>query len=108
MLHVQPVPLALLGVSPAGNESLAVTVVPLVEALPLLVTVSVKLPVVPRVNVAALALLVIVSEGAVGSAVETVTDPLADDESPPPATLAVFVNDAAALLAIETFTAIAG
>src|SRR5512132_1944532 len=99
MEHAQPVPRALVGVNPEGSGSLTVTVSPLV-ARPLFVTVKVKLPVPPRTNVGALAVLEMVRSGSV--AVLTVTDPMAGVVSPPPLTLAVFVSDAAAFEA--TFT----
>jgi hypothetical protein len=107
-LHVHPVPLADVGVRPAGNESLTVTVVPSVAAVPPLVTSSVKLAVPLRVRVAALAVLVIVSDGTVGSAVLNDTDPDPALLSPPPTTLALLVSEAAALLATVTLTVTAG
>jgi hypothetical protein len=108
IVQVQPVPVADVGVSPAGVESVTVTVLPSVAAVPPLVTVRVKLPVPPRVNVAALTVLDKVNEGTDASAVLTVTEPEADEPSPPPTTLAVLVNDAAALLATDTATVIDG
>ena len=101
-LHVHPVPLAAVGVSPVGSVSVTVTVVPFVAPSPLLVTVSVNVPVLPRVNVALLAVFAIVRS--TGAAVLTVTDPDADELSPPPATLAVFVSDAPASLATDAVT----
>jgi hypothetical protein len=106
-VHAQPVPLAEVGVSPDGSESLTVTVVPSVAALPPFVTVSVKLPVPPRVSVAALAVFSMVSDGVDGSAVLTVTEPVAAVLSPPPLTLAVLVSDAPALAATEALIVIA-
>ena len=113
-LHVHPVPLAAVGVSPVGSVSVTVTVVPFVAGPPLLVTVSVNVPVLPRVNVALLAVFVIVNDGSseaglsppppLGATVLTVTDPDADELSPPPTTLAVFVSDAPASLATDAVT----
>ena len=104
MLHVHPVPLAAVGVSPVGSVSVTVTVVPSVVVPPLLVTVSVKVPVLPRTNVAALAVLARVRS--TGAAVLTVTEPEADELSPPPTTLAVFVSEALASLATDAVTLI--
>ena len=106
MLHVHPVPLAAVGVSPVGSVSVTVTVVPSVAPSPLLVTVSVKVPVLPRVSVAALAVFAIVSDGVLGATVLTVTEPEADELSPPPTTLAVFVSEALASLATDAVTLI--
>ena len=102
IVQVHPVPLAVLGVNPVGSVSVTVTVVPSVAVPPLLVTVSVNVPVLPRVNVALLAVFAIVRS--TGAAVLTVTDPDADELSPPPATLAVFVSDAPASLATDAVT----
>ena len=104
MLHVHPVPLAAVGVSPVGSVSVTVTVVPSVAVPPPLVTVSVKVPVLPRVRVDALAVLVIVRS--TGATVLTVTEPEADELSPPPTTLAVFVSEALASLATDAVTLI--
>ena len=104
MLHVHPVPLAAVGVSPVGSVSVTVTVVPSVAVPPPLVTVSVKVPVLPRTNVAALAVLARVRS--TGAAVLTVTEPEADELSPPPTTLAVFVSEALASLATDAVTLI--
>ena len=103
-VHVQPVPLALVGVNPVGSESLTVTV-PLV-ALPLFVTDNVKDPVPPRMSIGALAVFVIVKSGP--AAVPIVTEPLAAVESPPPLTEAVFVSDAPAFAATLAWMVIAG
>jgi hypothetical protein len=65
MAHDQPVPLALVGVSPDGTLSVTVTVLPLVAEEPPLVTVKVKVPVPPRVNVPALAVFDRVRSGPV-------------------------------------------
>ena len=104
-VHVQPVPVALAGVNPAGSESLTVTTVPFV-ALPLLVTVKVKLPVPPRKKVGALAVFEIVKSGP--AAVPIVTEPVEAVESPPPTTEALFVSDAPAFAATVTWIVIAG
>ena len=60
-----------------------------------------------RFSVALLAVFVIVSDGALGAAVLTETDPEADELSPPPTTLAVFVSEAPASLATDAVTLIA-
>lgn len=65
MLQLQPVPLAAVGVRPAGNVSVTVTVAPVVGPLPLFLTVNVNVAVPPRVSVAALDVLVMSSDGAV-------------------------------------------
>lgn len=108
MLHVQPVPLAAVGVRPVGRASLTVTVVPSVAASPLLVPVSVKVPVLPRINVDALEVFDKVSDGVPGAAVATVTDPDAEDPSPPPMTEAVLVREAAASAATDAVMLMAG
>lgn len=106
VLHVQPVPLTAVGVNPVGKVSDTVTVVPSVARPPLFVTVSVNVPVPPRMSVDALDVFVITRSG--GAAVLTVTDPDADVVSPPPMTLAVFVSEAAAAFATEEVTLIVG
>ena len=106
-VHAHPVPLAVVGVSPVGSSSVTYTICPFVAVLPLLVTVSVKLPVLPRVSVAALAVFATVSDGSAGADVATVTDPVAAVLSPPPLTLAVFVSDAPASDATVAATVIA-
>ena len=105
-LHVHPVPLAPVGVSPVGSVSVTVTVVPFVAPSPLFVTVSVNVPVLPRVSVPLLAVFTSVNDGAVGATVVTVTAPDADVLSPPPTTLAVFVSEALASLATDAVTLI--
>src|SRR5262245_52403145 len=104
MGQVQPFPVAVVGVNPVGSASATVTV-PLVAAAPLFDTVSVKPPVAPRWNVPALAVFEIVRSDA-GAVVFTVAveELLAGVVSPPPLTVALFVNDAAAFEA--TFTPI--
>jgi hypothetical protein len=104
MLHVQPVPLAAVGVRPVGRASLTVTVVPSVAASPL----SVKVPVLPRISVDALEVFDKVSDGVPGAAVATVTDPDAEDPSPPPMTEAVLVREAAASAATDAVMLMAG
>jgi hypothetical protein len=104
--QVQPVPLAALGVNPVGSESVTVTTVPFVPVPPLLVTVKVKLPVAPRANVDALAVLEMFRSGPV--TVPTVTEPVAGVVSPPPLTVAEFINDAGAFEAMLTDTEMAG
>ena len=106
MGHVQPVPVAVLGVNPAGSVSLTVTVVPLVGEVPLFVAVKVKLPVPARANVEALAVLAIVIAGP--AAILTVTESEAALVSPPPLTLAELVSDAGALEATLTAIEIGG
>ena len=91
MLQVQPVPVAAVGVRPAGSPSVTVTSVPSVATPPLFVAVKMKLPEDPRTRVEALAVLVRVRS--VGSAVLTVTEPVAGVLSPPPLTEAVFVRE---------------
>jgi len=103
-VHAHPVPLAVVGVSPVGSVSVTYTIVPFVAPSPLLVTVSVNVPVPPRVSVPALAVFVIVNDGVGGATVLTVTDPEADELSPPPTTLAVFVSGVPAPLATDTVT----
>jgi hypothetical protein len=103
--HAQPFPEAAAGFSPAGIGSVTVTV-PLVGVSPSLVTVSVKLPVLARRIVAALAVLEIARLGP--DCVFTVTEPVADVVSPPPLTLAEFVTDAATFEPTLTDTEIAG
>jgi hypothetical protein len=106
--QLQPVPLAVAGTRPAGNESVTVAVGPSVAPSPLFVATNEKVTLPPRVTVVALAVLLSVNDGAVATTVETVTDAVASDASPPPPTVAVEVSDAAALAATDTPTVIAG
>ena len=105
ILHVHPVPLAAVGVSPVGTASLTVTVLPFVAVPPLLRTLSVKVPVPPRVKLDAPAVLDISRSGP--PAVFTVTEPLAG-ALPPPLTLAVFVSEPVAFAETLTDTVITG
>src|SRR5262245_29098535 len=103
--HFPPRRSSVLGVNPEGSESLTVTV-PLVGVPPVFVTVKAKLPGLPRTNVGALAVLEIVRTGP--DVVLTVIDPVAGVVAPPPLTVAVFVNDAAAFAPTLTPSTITG
>jgi hypothetical protein len=100
-LHVQPVPLAALKVRPAGIVSVTV-IVPLVAAVPLLLTAIVYVPVAPIVKfpvcdfaIASVGLRIVVGSVAVGVLV-----------APPPEAAALFVNVAGAFAATLTVRAI--
>ena len=106
MEQLQPVPDAAVGVSPVGRVSVTVTVVPSVAVPPPLVTARAKLPVPPRMRVAALAVLARVR--LTGATVAIVTSPVAAEPSPPPLTLPVLVIDAAAFPATSTLIVMSG
>jgi hypothetical protein len=100
-LHVQPVPLAALKVSPAGSVSVTV-IVPLVAAVPVLLTAIAYVPVAPIVKfpvcdfaIASVGLRIVVGSVAVGVLA-----------APPPVAVAEFVTVAAAFAATLTLSAI--
>src|SRR5204862_440174 len=102
VLQVQFVPVALPGVSPAGNVSATVTAVPLVATPPVFATTKVKLPLPPLTNVEALAVFVIVR--LMGATVLTVADPVSAVLSPPLTRRSADLSEAEAFEATVTGT----
>jgi hypothetical protein len=101
VLHVQPAPEAVPGVSPAGKVSVTVTVVPFVAVAPEFVAVMVYEPLEPRVKLPECVLLMVRS-GNWLMVVASLAELLPVLVSPPPVTEAVFVTLAGAVA--ETLT----
>ena len=109
MLQVHPVPVAAVGVSPVGSVSVTLTVVPLVGPEPAFVTISVKLPLDPRMSVEALAVFVMPRSGWPElTVVDFVPLLLELTASPPPLTVTVFETGDEAFPATFTVSVIAG
>jgi hypothetical protein len=102
-LHVQPLPEAALGVSPAGSRSLKV-MAPLVAAPPTLPAVSVYVPVPPCAN--GVAVIVSVRSEICVTGLAIVLELSAGLVSPPPAMVAVSETVAGTLAATLTETEI--